>query len=355
MLVVPGHCTGCEPSTLWRRPCLVPGSRAAAAHRSGSPPDRSLPFPGSAREPLRPLFCPRPRRSQRSPCRTQAGTADRFRTGWVMTEQPGWAPPGVDPGWANTARVDDDWLGGSHNFLADEDLGLGDGGYPAQGLRAITRANRAFLGRSVRFLAANGIRQFLDIGSGIPTQANRDEVAQADPPPAPASRTLTSTRSPSRTAKPSWSARAPPSPSRPTCATRAGHPRRRGHRPVDWTPAYLLASCCSPSWTSSRTPRIPGASWPPCGTRWRLAATSCSATAPTRTIRSWPGPPRSCTTAPRPPPRRPGPGWISCACSTVSPWLTRARIRAALAARLPRAVPAEPSRFANLVGVARKG
>ena len=44
--------------------------------------------------------------------------------------------------------------------------------------RAGGRANRAFLGRAVRFLAASGIRQFLDIGSGIPTQGNVHEVAQ---------------------------------------------------------------------------------------------------------------------------------------------------------------------------------
>ncbi len=48
--------------------------------------------------------------------------------------------------------------------------------------RAIARANRAFVGRAVRFLMAAGIRQFLDIGSGIPTQGNVHEVAQqADP------------------------------------------------------------------------------------------------------------------------------------------------------------------------------
>ena len=49
-------------------------------------------------------------------------------------------------------------------------------------VRTITRANRAFLGRAVRFLAAAGIRQFLDIGSGIPTQANVHEVAQRAAP-----------------------------------------------------------------------------------------------------------------------------------------------------------------------------
>jgi hypothetical protein len=87
----------------------------------------------------------------------------------------------VDPRRANTARVYDYWLGGSHNFLADQDLGRAMAAIEPN-VRAITRANRAFLGRAVRFLAANGIRQFLDIGSGIPTQANVHEVAQQAAP-----------------------------------------------------------------------------------------------------------------------------------------------------------------------------
>ena len=49
-------------------------------------------------------------------------------------------------------------------------------------VRAIVRANRAFLGRAVRFLAASGIRQFLDIGSGIPTAGNVHEIAQQAAP-----------------------------------------------------------------------------------------------------------------------------------------------------------------------------
>jgi SAM-dependent methyltransferase len=98
-----------------------------------------------------------------------------------MTDQPGWAPPGVDIGRANTARVYDYWLGGSHNFLADQDLGRAMAAIEPN-VRAITRANRAFLGRAVRFLAASGIRQFLDVGSGIPTQANVHEVAQQAAP-----------------------------------------------------------------------------------------------------------------------------------------------------------------------------
>jgi hypothetical protein len=94
-----------------------------------------------------------------------------------MAGEPGWVPPGVDTRRANIARVYDYWLGGSHNFLADQDLGRSMAAVDPN-VRAIARANRAFLGRAVRFLAGSGISQFLDIGSGIPTQGNVHEVAQ---------------------------------------------------------------------------------------------------------------------------------------------------------------------------------
>jgi S-adenosyl methyltransferase len=93
-----------------------------------------------------------------------------------MTDDLSWVPPGVDTQRANVARVYDYWLGGTHNFLADQDLGRAIAAVvPAA--RDAARDNRAFLGRAVRFLAANGIRQFLDIGSGIPTEGNVHEVA----------------------------------------------------------------------------------------------------------------------------------------------------------------------------------
>jgi hypothetical protein len=95
-----------------------------------------------------------------------------------MADLPDWAPPGVDPKRANTARVYDYLLGGSHNFLADQDAGRALTSVDPNA-RVFTRANRAFIGRAVRFLAGAGIRQFLDIGSGIPTEGNVHEVAQA--------------------------------------------------------------------------------------------------------------------------------------------------------------------------------
>jgi trans-aconitate methyltransferase len=91
-------------------------------------------------------------------------------------------PPGIDTSVAHQARVYDYMLGGKDNFAADRAVGEKIlQGYPDAAVA--TRANRAFLGRAVRFLAAEaGIRQFLDIGTGIPSANNTHEVAQAVAP-----------------------------------------------------------------------------------------------------------------------------------------------------------------------------
>ena len=99
-----------------------------------------------------------------------------------MNAEPGWVPSGPDTGKANIARVYDYWLGGSHNFRADQDAARTLIAVEPN-IRAIARANRAFLGRAVRYLAGEaGIRQFLDIGSGIPTAQNVHQVAQQAAP-----------------------------------------------------------------------------------------------------------------------------------------------------------------------------
>jgi SAM-dependent methyltransferase len=95
----------------------------------------------------------------------------------MATREPDWVPPEVDTNRANVARVYDYLVGGTHNFLADQDVGRAIISVEPNA-RAIFQANRAFLGRAVRFLASAGIRQFLDIGSGIPTESNVHEVAQ---------------------------------------------------------------------------------------------------------------------------------------------------------------------------------
>jgi SAM-dependent methyltransferase len=81
---------------------------------------------------------------------------------------------------ATAARIYDYFLGGTHNFPADREAAqmlL----QAAPTLPAIARVNRAFLRRSVRFLLDAGVRQFLDIGSGIPTTGNVHEVARGVP------------------------------------------------------------------------------------------------------------------------------------------------------------------------------
>jgi SAM-dependent methyltransferase len=98
-----------------------------------------------------------------------------------MASEPNWIPPGVDTKRANVARVYDYLLGGTHNFAADQAVGRMITAVEPNA-RAIGRANRAFLRRAVRFLAASGIRQFLDVGSGIPTEGNVHEVAEKEAP-----------------------------------------------------------------------------------------------------------------------------------------------------------------------------
>jgi hypothetical protein len=91
-------------------------------------------------------------------------------------------PPDIDTSVAHQARVYDYLLGGKDNFAADREVGEKIlQAYPDSAVG--TRANRAFLGRAVRFLAGEaGIRQFLDIGTGIPSANNTHEVAQGVAP-----------------------------------------------------------------------------------------------------------------------------------------------------------------------------
>jgi hypothetical protein len=77
------------------------------------------------------------------------------------------------------ARVYNYWLGGMDNYAADREAGDETlQGYPD--MLSSVRSNRAFLRRAVRYLATEGgIRQFLDIGTGLPSANNTHEVAQA--------------------------------------------------------------------------------------------------------------------------------------------------------------------------------
>jgi S-adenosyl methyltransferase len=91
-------------------------------------------------------------------------------------------PPGQQADRPNIARVYDYLLGGSHNFAADR---ASAAEFLARwpDARETMIANREFLGRAVRFLAGQaGIRQFLDVGSGIPTMGNVHPIAQQAAP-----------------------------------------------------------------------------------------------------------------------------------------------------------------------------
>lgn len=90
---------------------------------------------------------------------------------------PEWVPPGIDPSKPNIARVYDFQLGGKDNYAIDREVGRQILRLAPDAPRA-ARANRAFLRRAVRYLINEaGIRQFIDIGSGLPTQGNVHEVA----------------------------------------------------------------------------------------------------------------------------------------------------------------------------------
>jgi hypothetical protein len=85
-------------------------------------------------------------------------------------------------GRAHPARIYNYWLGGKDNFRVDRDAG---DALAAQlpSLRLAARANRGFMVRAAQYLAAErGIRQFLDIGTGLPTQPNLHEVVQGVAP-----------------------------------------------------------------------------------------------------------------------------------------------------------------------------
>jgi hypothetical protein len=94
-----------------------------------------------------------------------------------------WVPDEVDPAIPSVARIYDYVLGGAHNFAADRKI--------ADQLVAVqpnvvemARQNRSFLRRVVNYMVGAGIRQFLDLGSGIPTVGNVHEIAQAVTPDA---------------------------------------------------------------------------------------------------------------------------------------------------------------------------
>ncbi len=102
----------------------------------------------------------------------------RLRNGGSPVPRTVTPPPGINTGIASVARIYDYWLGGHDNFAADRAAALKvSEAAPEAQLMAVE--NRRFLRRVVRYLVAEaGITQFLDIGTGLPTQGNVHQVAQ---------------------------------------------------------------------------------------------------------------------------------------------------------------------------------
>jgi SAM-dependent methyltransferase len=91
--------------------------------------------------------------------------------------------PALDPTVPNVARMYDYMLGGKENYASDR-AAVARLIEMAPAVPEFARSNRAFLHRAVRFAASQGISQFLDVGSGLPTQESVHEVAQAVSPDA---------------------------------------------------------------------------------------------------------------------------------------------------------------------------
>jgi hypothetical protein len=101
----------------------------------------------------------------------------------MVSQQTNWVPTSVDLEKPSSARAYDYVLGGNHNFAVDREfVKQVQAVYPESKFLAIM--NRAYLRRVVLYLIDQGIRQFLDLGSGIPTVGNVHEVAQAVDPSA---------------------------------------------------------------------------------------------------------------------------------------------------------------------------
>ena len=98
-----------------------------------------------------------------------------------MTEQmadSGAAQPKINTTISHSARIWNYWLGGKDNYPVDREMGDKILAYVPELVRS-ARADRYFLSRAVRYLAREqGIRQFLDVGAGLPTSDNTHEVAQ---------------------------------------------------------------------------------------------------------------------------------------------------------------------------------
>jgi hypothetical protein len=87
-------------------------------------------------------------------------------------------PPGIDVSVPSPARIYDYYLGGKDNYPADREAAEKALSVVPHA-RQVAQANRKFLGRAVKYMARNGIEQFIDLGTGIPTSPSVHEVARS--------------------------------------------------------------------------------------------------------------------------------------------------------------------------------
>jgi hypothetical protein len=94
-----------------------------------------------------------------------------------MKETPAFVPSGVDPGHANVARVYDYLLGGKDNYMADREAGekMKQVNPDAVGF---VKENRRFMQRAAHYVAYQGVKRFIDLGTGLPTAGPLHEVVQ---------------------------------------------------------------------------------------------------------------------------------------------------------------------------------
>lgn len=100
-----------------------------------------------------------------------------------MSQQTNWVPTSVDLEKPSAARAYDFVLGGNHNFAVDREF-VEKLLVAQPEVKRFALMNRAFMRRAVLFMIERGVRQFLDLGSGIPTVGNVHEIAQAADPAA---------------------------------------------------------------------------------------------------------------------------------------------------------------------------
>ncbi|MFD5348767.1 SAM-dependent methyltransferase, partial [Streptomyces anulatus] len=112
----------------------------------------------------------------------------------------------IDTSKPHPARMYDWFLGGKDNYPVDEQMARQLLALDARG-RDMARVNRAFMHRATRWLAESGVRQFLDIGTGIPTEPNLHQIAQQA---APDARGVNCDNDPLRLAHPAARRRSPP-------------------------------------------------------------------------------------------------------------------------------------------------